>query len=133
MPMKLYATNIASADSAAAIDVREDMTIEGIYLNLTYTVPVDGNRIKAEVSFGSTNSFTSNDTTASLASIALAQEAGAAGLGQLGHSVYIPMAEKVQAGERLYLHVFHGIAGSTSEATAFIYGGGTARPSTRRR
>jgi hypothetical protein len=133
MPMKLYATALNSTDAAAAIDVREDLTIEGIFLNLTAAAPIDNATIKMEVSFGSTSAFTSNDTTASLASLAIATEAGAAGTAQFGQAVFIPMAEKVQAGERIYLHINTSGGATTVQATAYIYGGGSARPSTRRR
>jgi hypothetical protein len=131
--MKLYAAAVASTDSAAIIDAREDTTIEGVYLNVTATSPTDNSLVKVEISFGSTSAFTSNDTTASIASLAFATEAGALGTAQFGQAVFIPMAEKVQAGERIYMHIFMTGGGASVQATAFLYGGGAARPSTRRR
>lgn len=102
---------------SVALDMREDDIIIGISLS--------GNSAAGggmEVSFMSTASLTTNDTTGVLAGVIHAA-------GIPAH-LYFILNEKIAAGERLYLHN----SGVGNNARAFIFTeGASSKPSTRRR
>jgi hypothetical protein len=123
----------AALDGAASIDIREDGRITGILLVLTGTGLQDGSFLRGEVSFSSTNGFTSNDTTAALIGNELSYELLTSGGSNFGATIFVPLDEPAQSGERLYLHV-GAMAVSGIRATAFVYTDAKgSRPSVRRR
>jgi len=132
---KLYDTSAADQDAAASVDIQEDAVIEGMaYTMLTISADAlnDGGRF--EISFASTNGFTSNDTRASIGGGVCGQSFLTSGGGPTFANGYIPMQVAVAAGERIYLH--HDNTGSvTVETTVWLYvsqkGGGPRRPNFR--
>lgn len=100
---------IAAGDSAASADIPQDADIVGVsgYVGAT-GADADGDFVRAELSFLSTNQLLTNDarasifqvevmiTSATVASIAKASEQ---------QTIAIPDGIPVAAGERIHLHV----------------------------
>jgi len=128
---KLFSS--VAGDAAASLDIREDGRITGILLVLAGTGLSDGSILRAEVSFASTNGFSSNDTTAALVGNEVAYEFTTSGGSLFGATIFVPLDEPAQAGERLYLHAF-GTSVVGPRFTAFVYTDAKgSRPSVRRR
>jgi len=128
---KLFDTSAASVDAAASIDIQDDGVIEGLAFSMMGRVADaqdDGGRF--EVSFASTNGFSSNDTRASIFGAGSSQAFLTSGGGPVAINGYVPMEVAVQGGERIYLH--HQNTGSiTVETSVWLYvrakGGGVPR------
>lgn len=140
MPMTIYKLHFsaaATADSLASLDIQLDGEINAIHMT-GKCAGADGlnDGFNAEVSFLSSNSFTSNDTRGSL--MIIQSELGFLTTG--GHngsvnaqvsSLFIP----VSAGERIHLHMQLNGAPTGVNVHCFLYvqDKGIARASSRRR
>jgi hypothetical protein len=131
---KLSGSAVASTDAAAALDIREDDKLQGLLFVLLLLSPSDGAQVRVAVSFGSTSSFDTNDSTSEIAQCCAGYEMLTSGASQLGQNVFVPLPDvDVQAGERVYLHITI-TSTVTVRASAFLYTSGrTPRPATRRR
>lgn len=101
------ATN-SIADAAASIDMQDDGFVEGAYLGFRVTsVAADGDGGQAEISFGSTSSFNTNDARQVIARgdyvLALAT---AAAFARSSFSQFYHFGEGLPffGGERVFLH-----------------------------
>lgn len=107
-----------STAGTASLDFRDKGTITGICI-MWKDVAVGA----GEVSFNSSSSLTTNDTTGVIAGVL--SNATAVANGQ-----YFPLQEPVDVGERIFLHV----TGALNETRVFIMtDSAPSRPSTRRR
>lgn len=106
MPVQAYAAS--AGDSVATIDIPEDGEIIGIQVNHTAQgMDADGDNSLSMISFGSTNSFTSNDARNVIArSDMKVTAATVASIEKTSNSQYLDMHEgiPVNAGERLHMH-----------------------------
>ncbi len=136
---KLYGSWTALSSAIAALDIRRDAFIVGIHAYLYATAADalnDGGNL--EVSFASTYGFTSNDTTASIFGLGVAQGFLTTGGGPIAQSMAISgLAIPARAGERIYLHGgLTGSAGPTMVANVWLYAmeaGGPGRADVRLR
>jgi hypothetical protein len=121
MVQKLFVSGVNALNSVS-LDIREDDRLVGLFIDQDILGPVDTTDVSDEISFLSTPSISSNDTTGVLAEVRFTIDLVTSGMMHGGKSVYIPMDEPVQAGERLFLH--HSVGGSTPSAArcrVFIY------------
>mgnify|MGYP001610097879 CR=1 FL=1 len=128
---------------SASIDIQNDGIIEAITLGVTSrddaTTSIPYN-VVAEVSFGSTNTFSTNDARASLCQAAIHHEATTTtpALGNIGvpFCVIPGLSVKVAAGERIFLHCQASSAAlevANAVAYLFVRDGQDALPERRRR
>lgn len=120
-------------DGAAQLDIQFDGEIQALFGSVIGDLDTDTDKVKAELSFISTNSLTNNDTRGSLITISEFASIGAAGAvvtqANAGVSgISIPVA----AGERVWLHIVAS-ANVDSEVTMYIYVKDGAGPELRRR
>jgi hypothetical protein len=102
-------TYTSTSDGNVSLDVREDDVISGVVIEAAQLGSSAG-ILHAELSFSSTSSINTNDTTAVLAHKSINNLTGD---GAAGSQSY-PCAEKISAGERLYLHVDVPAAGTSA-------------------
>lgn len=138
MPMTIYKLHASTAgDSVASLDIQLDGEIESIHMAM-FAADCDAlnDAALAEMSFLSTNSFTSNDVRGSLMIVQsgigfLTQGGGNMAQNANISSLQIPVA----AGERIHLHISL-IGGCSSAAThgyMYVRDKGTPRIPGRRR
>jgi len=135
--VKLEAAGVSNStvNSAASVDIQDDGVIDGIYM---YHAPTGADALddeaSFEISFGSTNTFGSNDVRVSIAAMQSRQNFLTSGGAPLARSMYIPVNLKVNAGERIHMHTLHstGVAGACV-AYLYISTRSGARRSRRRR
>jgi hypothetical protein len=127
MIYKLHSSG--SGDGNVSLDVREDDVIEGIGLDISMAGPSDGAAVDVEVAFGSSSSFSTNDTSGTMIGSRIDYDVITSGAAQAGKWAFMPMKVKINAGERLYMHI--DVTGSlTYWARAYIHtskGGGASR------
>jgi hypothetical protein len=133
---KLYGSVTTSTDGAASLDCVADGLIVGLLLEINAETASANAAARMEVSFASTNGFTSTDTRNSIGGVeTVVSQATAAGVLNNSRSLMMPgLRIPVAAGERLYLHV--GTSASfTVRARAWIYVNSdeVVRATTRRR
>jgi hypothetical protein len=104
MIYKLFAQSVGAAGSAS-LDVREDDTIVGIFLDMSVAGVVDGTSGECELSFLSSSSFTTNDVVGALAGMKTDFELLTSGGINNARSGWFPCNVDVNAGERIHLHV----------------------------
>jgi hypothetical protein len=119
---KLYGAANASTDGVASLDCVSDGFIVGLLLEINAETAAANATARMEVSFASTNGFTSTDARSSVGGLeTVVTQATAVGVINNSRSLVIPgIRVPVSAGERLYLH----IGTSTSfnvRARAWIY------------
>jgi len=135
--VKLEAAGVSNStvNSAATVDIQDDGVIDGVYM---YHAPTGADALddeaSFEISFGSTNSFGSNDVRQSICAIQSRQNFLTSGGSSLAKAIYVPVNLKVNAGERIHMHTLHstGVAGACV-AYLYIRTSGGARRSRRRR
>jgi hypothetical protein len=114
---RLFGAPTASADSVASLDIRDKGTIESIafsgYINAGASA---GGAL--ELSFGSTGTFATNDTTQTLGTAGVSSSG--AGLSAFSH-VVTGLAIPIDAGERIYLHWFTTSTLTGSKMFCHIY------------
>lgn len=122
--IKLEATGSAgtTTNSAAAIDV----PVDGVITAVDITIKGDAldaadDQADAELSFLSTNSFSTNDVRNSLAMVTVQNNAMAAATGQGSkHKTITGLRIPVFSGERIHLHL-NGDTGVTPAGYAYIF------------
>ena len=102
----------------ASLDMRDDGNIIGIGISCTNAAAGS-----LEVSFNSSSSFTTNDTTGVIGAQVLD------GVGSGGQMTYLAMKEPVSVGERVFLH----LSGANIARVLIFTDTAAARPATRRR
>jgi hypothetical protein len=108
----------AGGPGSVSLDFREDGHLVGLFLTVN-DLAVGA----VEVSFNSSSSFTTNDTSGVIGGAVL----NAAGI-QVGQM--ISLKEPISVGERIFLH----LSGAGNICRVFLYtDGGVARPASRRR
>lgn len=123
----------ATGNSVASVDIQDDGMIEGVYLAVVgLSGDVLGDVSRAEISFGSTNAFDQNDARISILEVYLRQSFLTSGGGPMHGWVYVPVELKVNAGERIHMHM-EASAGNDSEAVAYLYCSGRSASSRRAR
>lgn len=135
---KLYGTTATDTDALAQVDIQVDGHIVAASLEL-WTGAADAltDGAQAEVSFASSNGFSSNDTKSSFIHAAAQQTFLTSGGGPVNaRTVLTGLAIEVAAGERIFLHV--DISGAiTCFFVAYLYvmalGDSAGRPAARRR
>ena len=120
---KLYANKTASTDAAAAMDCQFEGLIVGCSLELIHNETgtlVNHSTARMELSFASTNSFTTNDVRNVIGGLeSVISQASAANVTNNSRSVAIPFLQiPVVRGERLYLHIGLANGGSSPSITA---------------
>ena len=132
---QLYATGTATTAAAAMFDCRNDGVIRGIHLN-TVCVGAAAGGGGLELSFGSTANHTTNDTMGVIASQYVYGDVNATTARADGSTYLADVDIPVQAGERIYMHLYEEGTTSSVRIRATLYieeKGGLNRPSTRRR
>jgi hypothetical protein len=114
---RLYGAPTVSADSIASLDVREKGIIESIAFSGHVNAPASMAG-EVELSFGSTGTFTTNDTTQTLGTAAVST--AGAGLAAFSH-VITGLAIPIEPGERVYLHWLASAAPTASKMYCHIY------------
>lgn len=129
---KLYATT--TGDNAASVDVPQDGHITGVYWSLDGALSADADSIVAELSFGSTNAFTTNDTRQVVSEVRCQTQLVTSGEVFNAINAYHPVPFlPVGQGERLYLHTSI-VGGITVRIAVFVfYDFEEGRPAMRRR
>jgi len=126
-------TSGTTVDSASSIDIQDDGFIEGIFMNVSASgADALNDEAAMEVSFGSTNTFSKNDIRVSICGMRTRQAFLTSGGGPVGGAVYVPVNLRVNAGERIHLHVTSS-SGVTGEALAYMYLMATGRQRRARR
>ncbi len=113
----------AANEAAATIDVPDDGVIKAVFFSLIAgDIAIDGDLLRAQLSFGSTRAMTSNDARQVICNAAMQFELVGAGANLLNSSmhkeIYFDDGISVQGGERLYLHF---LAGGTPPAVDICY------------
>lgn len=117
---KLHASTVG--DSVATLDIQNNGRIQGIKWCCTQLNIANLAGFKTEVSFGSTNGFTSNDTKASIDGCRMCSNLLTTGAMNNAIGEFTPMDTPVQAGERLHLHIGNiGSPDNAPDVTAYIY------------
>lgn len=126
---KLYGTGSASADAAAALDIRRDGKIERLWWQIYGTSAATGTML-AELSFGSSSAFTANDTSQviSLAGASI----NAAGQQVTTQSPVEVGEVAIAQGERLFMHLQVVVGTFTGRITCFVFVNDGATPKSRR-
>ena len=138
MIYKMYAV-VSNSDNISQIDIQTDGILYGlswIYVPAGMDALNDLGQI--ELSFMSTNTFTTNDVRGSISQIGAAQQFLTSGGGAVGVNASISdLRVQLNGGERLFLHASasSGVGGAVS---CYLYvddgiGIGGARPQPRRR
>lgn len=138
MPMTIYKLySAAFGDSTASLDIQLDGVIQSIHMTgRANGIDALNDGFEAEVSFLSTNSFTSNDTRGSLMIIQSCLGMLTDGGGNLSVNAQIStLMVPVAAGERVHLHAaaIGGSTGGAVHAFLFVEDKGIQRISGRRR
>jgi len=128
----------ATTDSIASLDIQVDGEIVGVHMNITAAgMDALNDSMQVELSFMSSNTFTTNDVRGSIFMHSVTQQFLTSGGGGGSDSAALAgLMIHVEAGERIH---FHGKtnAGVSGEANIYIYVlDATAtqqRPRTRRR
>lgn len=121
--VKMFASVTVDTDSAATIDVQDDGVIEGIFADLSSNgMDALDDSADMEISFSSSNSFTTNDARASIMTMRVGQQFLTSGGGSNGKAAWIspPTGIPVAAGERIHLHL-QRTAGVTVIVHAYLY------------
>lgn len=131
---KLYAAGTGGTENAAAqLDIQFDGVITAIHGSVIGDLDTDLDKVKAEVSFISTNTLINNDTRGSLITVAEFAAIGAAGAAVTqANSSVSNLSIPVTAGERLWLHIV-ATASVDSEVTFYLYVEDGANSELRRR
>jgi hypothetical protein len=115
-------TAVTGVNTVISVDVREDDTIEGVFIDHSLANPSDGSELSTELSFLSTSSRNISDTTGVIAEMASTFELMTSGAAFNSRSAFIHCQIPIAAGERLYLHHMPtGMIGATSSSRVFIY------------
>jgi hypothetical protein len=126
---KLYGTASASTDAVAALDVRRDGKLECLMWQIYGTSAATGTML-GELSFGSSSSFTSNDTTQS---ISLAGATITSAGQQVTTQTPCDVGEiAVAQGERLFMHLQLAAGAITGRFTCFCFVNDGTTPKPRR-
>lgn len=132
---KLTAANDGT-DGMASLDVIADGEITGMLVTAQPTgMDALGDYNRAEVSFSSSSSFTTNDVRASLIMAGVSQNFLTSGGGSPGYNSSVSgLTIKVNQGERIFLHGNISTGGG-GQVTAYLYvnDGQESRPARRRR
>lgn len=121
-------------DQVGQLDIQFAGTITAIHGTLAGDLDADGNVLRAEASFISSNSFGSNDARGSVFEMTMmGVNAGAGGFVNFTESSGVgPVDIPVIAGERMWLHI-EGPTSTVSHAAIYIYVQDGASPDVRRR
>ncbi len=133
---KLFANT--AGDSVATIDIQDDGFIEGIWFDMVGAgMDALSDTAVAEIGFGSTNTFSSNDVRSSIAMMRINQNfltSGGGVGGKIGTMNFLK-GIPVSAGERVHLHTAVS-SGVTIDVQIYLYvvtTRGVVRRATRRR
>lgn len=127
--------------SSVSIDVPAKGVIRTIALGAVFAdaSPVTGEGLTVELSFLSTNQFSTNDARGSLCQVAQVPvfvDAARIALSGTPICILTPIAIEVAAGERVFMHMVGGGASVVVTAVAYLFiddGIDVARAQTRRR
>jgi len=130
---KMFGSTGSNTDSVATVDIQDDGFIEALYVDLS-AGGMDGlsDQCEAEISFGSSNTFSTNDARASIITVRQVQNFLTSGGGALGKAAFVSFSRgiPVNAGERIHMHVQMS-TGVTITVHAYLYVA-TTRGVTRR-
>ena len=121
---KLYGSAPANAitNALASLDIRVDGTITAVYMNISPNgMDALNDAVNCECSFGSTNSFTTNDVLGSLMMLSIIQQFLTSGGGVSGSQASMGNLNiPVFAGERVHVHT-QTSSGVTADCTCYLY------------
>jgi len=133
MIYNMYAAVASSTDSAATIDIREDDTITCVYLNPAGIAISDGSAYVVQLSFASTNQFTSNDAASAIITYRREFELMTSGAAAIDTHVVLPCNIPVQGGERIHLHILVSTMSGCNVRASLHTSKGTRAVTSRRR
>lgn len=121
--VRITGSSSAGADSIATIDIPQSGFIIGIACILSSPGLPDNSIVTAELSFGSTNQITVNDSRAVIAQLSMGlATVTTSGTGKADSNLFINLPDgiPVAAGERIHLHTTATIS-ATHQATFILY------------
>jgi len=128
---KLQNAFVATADSAASLDIQFDGIITALQWAIRSDMDADGEAWDAEVSFLSTRTIDSNDSRGSISQMS-EMAAGTPGQSYGGNLGLSGLRIPVSAGERIHLHAqLNGTA--IVNVTVYLHVEDTSDPRLRRR
>ena len=128
---KLFGAGTGGTQNAISqLDVQFDGVIVGMAMTMLADLDTDLDKVKAEMSFISTNSLSSTDTRGSLLTVAIFASVtfGVTQSNLALGGLLIP----VTAGERIWLHI-EGSTSVDSDVTGYLYVNDGSAPEQRRR
>lgn len=135
MIYRIYNSGAANTTTTQSVDVRDDDVIESVSLQTAGVTFTDGDTCYVELSWLSTPSKGINDTNGVIWQNWFTNELTTSGAAQSSSTVQNWFASpiKIEAGERLYLHVVSTGTGTfPTYATITTSKGGTKRAQARR-
>lgn len=122
--IQMFDDGATIGDSVATIDIPDDGEINAIYLSIRgLTLDLEGDRAEAQLSFGSTSSFATNDGRTVLAHVDVAASGAGAITNVSARSktmMTFPDGIQVFAGERIHMHTRIDGGGTVGDATGII-------------